>query len=364
MFNRFTGACHRIKRFSFEVESTNPPRIIYVGGWMGHANLGDEALFEAYKRLFHKYNFIRYPQSSRLLMMICKLLRPAHVSMLAGGTLINRGEYFEIMQHCSKICSSSFVFGTGVADPYFWNRQRDWYDTLREWKPILDRCSYVGVRGPRSLEILKDIGVNAEVIGDPVIALCGDEPVQEEKVFPKSVGFNIGQSRGRLWGDEDSIQREFTRLGKLAKNAGWKVRWFIVWKEDREITLRTARDSGTEAEVFELYSNPDVYLDLVRPLSVFVGMKLHSAILATCAFVPSIMLEYQPKCRDYMRSIEQEKYSVRTDCFKAEYVWDLICFLHEERFRLSRILREKIMFLRDKQIKKAAELMLMFANSK
>lgn len=364
ILNRVIEACRKISRLSFEVASTNPPRMVYIGGWKGHDNLGDEALFLAYKKLFPDYSFINYPKG-RALAMLCKVLNPARVAVLAGGTLINRGEgYLAAMRECSDIFPKLVVFGTGVANPAFWSRYPEWKDTLKEWKPILERCVYVGVRGPISAEILKNIGVTAEVIGDPVISFCDGETALKEKVMPESVGFNIGHSFGKVWGDEETIQKEFTILAKLAKKAGWKVRWFIVWPQDREITLQTARDSGTEAEVYEIYRETELYLRLVRPLSVFVGMKLHAVVLATCAYVPSVMLEYRPKCRDYMRSIEQEAFTVRTDCFTAEYVWDLISSLNVDRTRLSHILSEKIKFLRDKQISKASDLMKIFSKSK
>jgi len=276
--------------------------------------------------------------------------------------LINRGESsLKVMRECSALFADSFVFGTGVADPVFWAGRPQWRDNLKEWKPVLDRCRYVGVRGPRSKEILSEIGVDADIIGDPVLALSDIEREVKAEVIPHSVGFNIGQSCGNVWGSEEKIQKEFTQLAILAKNAGWTVKWLIVWPRDREITLQVAHASGTESRVFEIYNDPQAYLDSVRTLSVFVGMKLHAVVLATCAFVPSVMLEYRPKCRDYMRSIEQEAYSVSTDCFESEHVWDIMRSMNAERSHHSDTIADKIRLLRDKQTKKASELMLVFS---
>ena len=365
ILNRFVNSCRKISTLLFEIAGTNQPRMVYIGGWKGNDNLGDEALFLAYKRLFPRYNFVHYPtKAGRILTLMCKVLKPTRVAVLSGGTLINRSEnYLAAMRECSDIFPKLVIFGTGVANPVFWSRYPEWKDTLKQWKPLLERCVYVGVRGSISAEILKDIGINAEVIGDPVISFCDGETALKEKVMPESVGFNIANPHGKVWGNEETIQKEFTILAKLAKKAGWKVRWFIIWPRDREITLQTARDSGTEAEVYEIYREPDLFLRLVRPLSVFVGMKLHAVVLATCAYVPSVMLEYRPKCRDYMRSIEQEAFTVRTDRFTAGYVWDLISSLNVGRNRLSHILSEKVKFLRDKQISKASDLMKMFSES-
>ena len=91
-------------------------------------------------------------------------------------------------------------------------------------------------------------------------------------------------------------------------------------------------------------------------MSTFVGMKLHAVALATCAYVPSIMLEYQPKCRDYMQAIGQDTATIRTDCFKAEEVWEIIKNWISKRSILSNLLYNKISTLRQRQFQRADEL--------
>ena len=50
---------------------------------------------------------------------------------------------------------------------------------------------------------------------------------------------------------------------------------------------------------------------------LIVGQRLHALVLAAAAGVPGIMLEYQPKCRDFMESIECSERSFRTDHLSA-----------------------------------------------
>ena len=75
----------------------------------------------------------------------------------------------------------------------------------------------------------------------------------------------------------------------------------------------------------------DEYLELVRPLSTFVGMKLHATALATCAYVPSVMVEYRPKCRDFMQAIGQDEATIRSDVFEAEQVWETVSAWNSNR---------------------------------
>jgi polysaccharide pyruvyl transferase WcaK-like protein len=53
-------------------------------------------------------------------------------------------------------------------------------------------------------------------------------------------------------------------------------------------------------------------------------MKLHATVLATCALTPSIMLEYRPKCRDYMESIGQGRFTFKTSDFRAGELWEIV----------------------------------------
>ena len=86
-------------------------------------------------------------------------------------------------------------------------------------------------------------------------------------------------------------------------------------------------------------------------------MKLHSVVLANCSYVPSVMLEYRPKCSDYMSSVGQEKYNIRTDQFRAKDVWSLVEDMNANRERYSRELYSAIKPLRDRQKLKAEDLM-------
>jgi hypothetical protein len=357
MINRLKSVSRTLATFSRDVARTPRPRLFYAGGWLGHKNLGDEALFLACQALFSQYSFFHYRKESRALKMLHRVFRSATAAVLAGGTLINRGgRNLTLLRDCLDICGSGVVFGSGVADPAFWTGRAGWQNTLKDWKPVLERCQYVGVRGPRSQEILADIGIQAEIIGDPVIVLADEALTSEENQGEPSVGFNVGHSLGNLWGQEEIIAREFSRLAQLARKAGWKVRWYVVWPDDREITLQAARDSHTEAEVHEVYEDPNVFMDLVRSSTAFVGMKLHAVVLATCAYVPSVMVEYRPKCRDYMRSIEQEAYTVRTDDFTGEVAWSFVTELQARRRERSRSLFDKLGRLKEKQLAKVGEL--------
>ena len=355
---KMVASTKRYRDFIRRSLSARPPRMAYVGGFFGHDNLGDEALYDAAELLFEGCSMLKFPRKPWL-AGIARLLPRIDCAILGGGTLINQIESWRrLAQRCFNIFELSFVFGSGVADPSFWSSQDGWKDSLREWKSILAECSYVGVRGPLSAQLLADAGLDGvEVVGDPVLVFAADRPPENGSVVPDSIGLNIGQAGGHMWGTEDRVLNESIKLAVLAGKAGWQVKWFVVYPPDLSITQKAAELSGTGGEIYEVYGDVTKYLKLVRPLSTFVGMKLHATALATCACVPSVMLEYRPKCRDYMKSIGQDEAALRTDRFRAEEVWEVISAWNSQRQKASGVLFGAVKQLSDLQKSRAKELL-------
>jgi polysaccharide pyruvyl transferase WcaK-like protein len=291
--------------------SEKKPMVAYVGGWLGKHNLGDEALWSAYEHLFAANRLIHFDGGS-LARAGVRLLH-LRGGLLGGGTLI--GQRRGWLQLAGQFLDSGHplaVFGTGVEEPVFWAGET----SVEDWKPILDRCSYIGVRGPISAGMLTRAGVrNVEVVGDPVITFAETEI--NPAAISDSIGLNLGTSDGRIWGEESRVAGEFAALARRARSSGWSVHWFVVWPKDLSVTRTAAEASTTSDHIHEFYTDPKAYLAEVRRLGAFVGMKLHATVLATCALTPSIMIEYRPKCRDYMQSIGQEQFTFRTDRFRA-----------------------------------------------
>jgi polysaccharide pyruvyl transferase WcaK-like protein len=97
-------------------------------------------------------------------------------------------------------------------------------------------------------------------------------------------------------------------------------------------------------------------MDIVSRVNIFVGMKLHAVALATCAYVPSVMLEYNPKCRDYMESIGQGDFTLRTDTFTAQQAWETVENLLANRASVAKSLFEAVSKFRKLQSMRASEI--------
>jgi polysaccharide pyruvyl transferase WcaK-like protein len=339
-------------RFVSQYYHPSGPRLAYVGGVYGSRNLGDEVLRSAAAKLFPRCSLVDYPRKPYL-AKFAKSMLPVRNGLLAGGTLISqKEEWLALVRNYIPPIHRFIVFGTGVAHPLFFQDRR------REWCKLLEQCAFVGVRGPLSAELLSEVGFsNVEVVGDPVLVYASDTMEDCAAYEPDRIGINIGWDRQmKQFGTESEICEQVTTLAKLARSAGWKVRWFIVCPADLGITLEAAAKSDTSEEIMQCYTNASEYIAEVKSCAVFVGMRLHSVVLATCAYVPSLMLEYRPKCRDYMLSIAQEHNLLRTDILHSEEMWSRASWLGSNRENLSKSLYENIKQLRERQQRRAAEL--------
>jgi polysaccharide pyruvyl transferase WcaK-like protein len=91
-------------------------------------------------------------------------------------------------------------------------------------------------------------------------------------------------------------------------------------------------------------------------MSAFVGIRLHSVIMAMCAGVPSIMLSYAPKCLDFMTSVDLQALAIDL----KELTPDTLASRFEQVISSGKEYGEKIArhmtAFRDRQIQKAIEI--------
>jgi len=186
---------------------------------------------------------------------------------------------------------------------------------LEEWLPLLENFELVSVRGVLARRILRRHGLHRpiEVTGDLACLLTEERPREAPK--QGVVGINYGHSRGAIWGgDEKRSFAQVSHFVRLLLRKGFDVRFFPVWTEDVPVMRRLAHTAGCKGPWFlENYLSWDAYKAAVAMCDVFVGMKLHSVVLASCVGVPSLMLEYRPKCADFMVTLGFPEHVVRTD---------------------------------------------------
>ncbi|HEX6707047.1 MAG TPA: polysaccharide pyruvyl transferase family protein [Albitalea sp.] len=284
----------------------------YVG-WLGHRNIGDEVLFEAFRdTLFDDCLLVPYEDFS-LLSAVASARRTTAV-VLGGGTLINERLHLDPLDEAHREGRPFFVFGTGVSDPGYWAQypKARWLD-IESWKRRLATARYIGVRGPRSCEWLHAQGITqAEVIGDPALSIALPEPVPRSADAPL-LGINLG-AHDPVMGAPGSDFAAVLALIRHVVARGWRVRFLAMHPIDQRLGRRLKQEIADPA--FELPAfDPDcrALLRAIASCDCVVGQRLHVTVLACAVAVPNLSLSYQPKCLDFLESIGREDLALKTD---------------------------------------------------
>jgi len=327
-------------------------------GFTGYLNLGDEVLEEAIYDAFKPFKLVNFPYlQNKLVKQIIKS-KSYSLAILGGGTLIGDNlksganpfrEKFELVQNVSTY---SVVFGTGVGKLSEIKSKNEW---LLNWKNIVTKCNYIGVRGPQSVESLASVGIEAEILGDPACLVTRDEGFWQPQ--EKTLGVNIGLTPGEEYFAEVKVIEQMTRLISKKIQQGWKIEFFVVRPEDVPVVEKVIKEANfSNQKVYYIFEDATPYLMAARSLTAFIGIKLHAVILAMCAGVPSIMIEYKPKCRDFMMSVGVEEFSINIDEATQERLESSLNSLLSSSKETAAKITKKMVQMREKQLQKAAEI--------
>jgi polysaccharide pyruvyl transferase WcaK-like protein len=117
--------------------------------------------------------------------------------------------------------------------------------------------------------------------------------------------------------------------------------------EEEPLADEIARGIGSSrVTVFRQYLHPKRFLDALAAQDLFVGVKLHSVIAACCVYTPAIMIGYQPKCTDFMRTMDLDRYLIRTDTLRLDDLMGLIIEVSADSDAIRRTQFDRCQFFR------------------
>jgi len=105
---------------------------------------------------------------------------------------------------------------------------------------------------------------------------------------------------------------------------------------DYELCLNLKERLSFQFEVAILENRPyfpDEYTGLLSQLELFISTRMHVAILATAAFIPTVTINTQHKIRGYMQNIAMEKFCV--DYENIDQIYSLMLEIISKRKEIS-----------------------------
>jgi polysaccharide pyruvyl transferase WcaK-like protein len=339
--------------------ASGEPTVPYLGA-VSLPNLGDVALLKAIIALLNRVHVqaVPYPRDSFSLRIAKGLgLKPSHFC-LGGGTLINSPAPLSGVRRMEAMGLTGFTFGTGVRDPRFWNRVDKFPQEFSQWVESLSQFEQISVRGPHSSQILKEAGLsNVEIIGDPALQFW--EPPQAIPALTNKIAFNICRGYGRKIGNDE--ERIFEQLRVVAKNllkAGIELVFVSVWEGDDKLTHKFAEslEGGSRISVELVGCDVEGFLRVVSSCDLMISMRLHAAVLAMCRSVPVVSIEYQPKCRDFMDSMDLGRYNIHPDDLDAARAEQLIYDALRCSLEIRDAIRQRATYYQNQQADFAARI--------
>jgi polysaccharide pyruvyl transferase WcaK-like protein len=291
-------------------------------GWHGRGNLGDDAIYDAVRSQLAGANLMDLPHLPRerihsLAPSFRRRLRSSTL-VVGGGTVIGRSNWRRLVEraYAQTRFKPGYAIGIGVEDPGFGGfRSYSEKDELAKWALLLSRFQTVSVRGPRSAELLAGVGVEVAVSGDPALLL----PRPDEQPTEGLVGVNLGFGDD-LWGhDPKQLAAEVASAVAQLGSHGYRFTGILMNPEDRQWTELAL--SRVTADIV-LPTDANAAASEFARCSLVIVSRLHAGILAALSETPVISLEYQPKCRDFALSIDDERSLIRTDELTAAAVID------------------------------------------
>lgn len=320
----FDPACRA--GFESAADYLRSPNCLCYVGWVGHANLGDEWIYEGIKRLLQRWRLIAtewgyQPQMRLYARMALRKSHPFAGRLLGGGTLIPRANYLRQIRQPAFSDAPLYVFGTGMLDEDFWkDRLPSDFSTesLALWRETLSTARFIGVRDDASRRALEALGVRAvEVTGDAAFALGDDRWIRSDHTDLSrrrvKIGVNLGCS-DPMWGDPKRLVSEVVTFLHACQRRGWEATYIPLARQDVAIGRIVQRQAAPNAlRLWHDYRDSAGTIDALLSQDVVVGQRLHSVVLPSAYGVPTVSLAYNPKCLGFARSMDRSEYAIRTD---------------------------------------------------
>ncbi|WP_138495939.1 polysaccharide pyruvyl transferase family protein [Paenibacillus pinistramenti] len=286
-------------------------KILYLG-WIGYNNLGDELMWELFKKHFEEQNL----GQSMLVPSVPEVdtgnLSEYDSVVLGGGSLLIPG-YTDLAHRALLAGKQVCIWGSGydrLDGSESWEPVKEWVDDKMAAQ-IADLAAgsvYFGVRGPLTYRLLKSAGIpmgRIFVSGDSGLLLPGPR-AGAKPAADKTIAINWGTTYNKLLGkNELQVEDALAAAAREWVQQGCRLYLYPVWGPDRGPLERLAGKIGNQpaVEVERRLLGAAEVIDRLSGCRLSVNFKLHANMLSLAAEVPFISLGYRFKCFDFAESV-------------------------------------------------------------
>ncbi|QHE54110.1 polysaccharide pyruvyl transferase family protein [Pontibacillus sp. HMF3514] len=226
---------------------------------------------------------------------------------------MNYYSQFIDMAHAYKI--PIYFYGIGIG-PFKEKAAEEYAITL------LRKGEMIAVRDPNSFQFVKKHIDNEKIslITDPAMCLKAVPPERRKQILKKEKlpsNYKLVGICLRPWFFKGKKEQELLKkIGQVGEELykQYNVRFVLIpfsqYQGDITLMKRVKQylPKGSSYFINPKNKSSKYIQGLCSSLSLMIGMRLHSLILAASQNVPVIGLSYDPKVNHFMRSIKQEQF--------------------------------------------------------
>lgn len=347
--------------------------VLYLG-WIGFNNLGDEWMWEMFRDLAAEE---LDPQAYRIVPSLpsvdWKNVAEYDSVVLGGGSLIIPG-YVELVHRAMELGRRTVIWGSGHdrlnrllpgnGNSLFPDAATESDDYRRKLDEVVAYAGYTGVRGPWTLQYMKELGVRTtgvEISGDSAMLMPAPDPLPLEAAaktgaapIPR-IGINWGTSYNRIYGGSEAyVEDALAQTARALIAEGYEIYLYSVWGPDREALRRLYGKIGMpEKTVIDTnVYGAEQYIKLLRTFEATLNFKLHANLLSAVAGVPFGCIGYRFKSFDLLYGLGlPERIVAADDRDLAARLMELAIVPPKERAHLVDVLARKRRETRDSLIR-------------
>ncbi len=349
---------------------------VVISGYYGYDNIGDEAILEA---MLYDFKSFLSPEkiivlsnnpgcvlkqgiksySSRSIIENIKAIYNADLFISGGGSLINDWNTLSLLVYLSRLifatifCKRSMIYAQGIGP-----LRNNISQNVSRW--VLNRVNLITVRDEDSKELLYKMNVKKPVYvtSDPVFTL---KPIKDAKIN------EILEVEGIDYSKQLIIITIRPLLGKkCAVNFKETIASFIDYLIDKKfqvafIQFQPNYDKDIINETIDLVRskdkvkiisgyNPRETMSIIGKANMVIGMRLHSLIFASIMGIPIIGIIYDPKVKNFLKTIDQLNNSFYTQNIELSKLIEMFEELWTDKRKTGQNIKHRTLELENKAL--------------
>ncbi len=301
-----------------------PMKSVFIFGYYGFHNIGDEAILEAIVEEFReilpdvKITVLSYNASEtsnryqitavsrNRFWEVVKSIRSSNLVMSGGGSILQDVTSSRSLMYYLGIILLAKLMGKKIA--FYGNGFGPILRRSNQWlvKHIINWVELITVRDVESRQVMQQLGIKQpiHVTADAAFmlkTLNEDTPESHRCPQSKKVAISVRQWKNK----EEYVPILATCADELAQK-GYEI--FMIPMQtpsDRIISEEIVQQMKYPANIINSNPTPKEMIALIAGMDFVIGMRLHSLIFSTIACVPMIGLAYETKITSFLKRVEQ-----------------------------------------------------------